>query len=196
MFVSARPNTLFNWNLDNAHKWKYWNRPKIGNRNGASEKTFSCKHLLRITSRTRVCVSSCCRATTLKKIHERLAVLSFIMTGNTILIMAYGGDGRGVPRKRRTLRRIKLHLFAASCQAGIHAALYGTTYTLLPWRNRRVGPQTTTSNTEPVCPDGLWERSDVNEGSMRLPCEQEGILPEREYSLFPLPIPNLPRYNE
>ncbi|CAA9996887.1 unnamed protein product, partial [Nesidiocoris tenuis] len=22
-------------------KWKYWNRPKIENRNGASEKTFS-----------------------------------------------------------------------------------------------------------------------------------------------------------
>ncbi|CAB0019807.1 unnamed protein product, partial [Nesidiocoris tenuis] len=33
-------------------KWKYWNRPKIENRNGASEKTFSYTHLLRITSRT------------------------------------------------------------------------------------------------------------------------------------------------
>ncbi|CAB0013215.1 unnamed protein product, partial [Nesidiocoris tenuis] len=36
-------------------KWKYWNRPKIENRNGASEKTFSqsnCSHSgLRQTSR-------------------------------------------------------------------------------------------------------------------------------------------------
>ncbi|CAB0014406.1 unnamed protein product, partial [Nesidiocoris tenuis] len=34
--------------------WKYWNRPKIENRNGASEKTFSYTHLLRITSQTRL----------------------------------------------------------------------------------------------------------------------------------------------
>ncbi|CAB0010286.1 unnamed protein product, partial [Nesidiocoris tenuis] len=33
-------------------KWKYCDRPKIENRNGASEKTFSYTHLLRITSRT------------------------------------------------------------------------------------------------------------------------------------------------
>ncbi|CAB0016586.1 unnamed protein product [Nesidiocoris tenuis] len=35
-------------------KWKYCDRPKIENRNGASEKTFSYTHLLRITSRTSV----------------------------------------------------------------------------------------------------------------------------------------------
>ncbi|CAA9993296.1 unnamed protein product [Nesidiocoris tenuis] len=40
-------------------KWKYWNRPKIENRNGASGKTFSYTQLLRITSRTSVCVSVC-----------------------------------------------------------------------------------------------------------------------------------------
>ncbi|CAB0008535.1 unnamed protein product, partial [Nesidiocoris tenuis] len=34
-------------------KWKYWNRPKNENRNGAPE-TFSYTHLLRITSRTTV----------------------------------------------------------------------------------------------------------------------------------------------
>ncbi|CAB0008218.1 unnamed protein product, partial [Nesidiocoris tenuis] len=39
-------------------KWKYCDRPKIENRNGASEKTFSYTHLLRITSRTSVCVWS------------------------------------------------------------------------------------------------------------------------------------------
>ncbi|CAA9993697.1 unnamed protein product, partial [Nesidiocoris tenuis] len=47
---------------DNIHrvadsKWKYCDRPKIKNRNRASEKTFSYTHLLRITSRTSVCVS-------------------------------------------------------------------------------------------------------------------------------------------
>ncbi|CAA9995408.1 unnamed protein product, partial [Nesidiocoris tenuis] len=40
-----------------AGKWKYWNRPKIDNWNGASEKTFSYSHLLRITS----CTSFCAR---------------------------------------------------------------------------------------------------------------------------------------
>ncbi|CAA9998033.1 unnamed protein product [Nesidiocoris tenuis] len=35
-------------------EWKYWNRPKIENWNGASEKTFTHTHLLRITSRTSV----------------------------------------------------------------------------------------------------------------------------------------------
>ncbi|CAA9998575.1 unnamed protein product, partial [Nesidiocoris tenuis] len=39
-------------------KWKYWNRPTIKNRNGGSEKTFTYTHLLRITSRTSMCVSS------------------------------------------------------------------------------------------------------------------------------------------
>ncbi|CAB0020562.1 unnamed protein product, partial [Nesidiocoris tenuis] len=39
-------------------KWKYCDRPKIENRNRASEKTFSYTHLLRITSRTSVCVSA------------------------------------------------------------------------------------------------------------------------------------------
>ncbi|CAA9997446.1 unnamed protein product [Nesidiocoris tenuis] len=47
-------------NVKNIHifcksKWKNWNRPKIENRNGASEKTFSYTRLLRITSRTSVC---------------------------------------------------------------------------------------------------------------------------------------------
>ncbi|CAB0002106.1 unnamed protein product [Nesidiocoris tenuis] len=40
-------------------KWMYWNRPKIENRNGVSEKTFSHTHLLRITSCISVCVSVC-----------------------------------------------------------------------------------------------------------------------------------------
>ncbi|CAB0017416.1 unnamed protein product [Nesidiocoris tenuis] len=39
-------------------KWKYCDRPKIENRNGASEKTFSYTHLLRITSRTSIHFSS------------------------------------------------------------------------------------------------------------------------------------------
>ncbi|CAB0008294.1 unnamed protein product, partial [Nesidiocoris tenuis] len=51
-------------------KWKYCDRPKIENRNGASEKTFSHTHLLRITSRTSYCVLST-RAST-----RHLALLS------------------------------------------------------------------------------------------------------------------------
>ncbi|CAA9993362.1 unnamed protein product [Nesidiocoris tenuis] len=87
MFVPARPNTLFNQNSDNAQpagniglnkrrlgystyflkrktcsklwEWKHCNRPKIENRNGASEKTFTFTRLLRIISQTSVCVSVC-----------------------------------------------------------------------------------------------------------------------------------------
>ncbi|CAB0001188.1 unnamed protein product, partial [Nesidiocoris tenuis] len=49
-------------------KWKYCDRPEIENRNGASEKTFSYTHLLRITSRTSVCCEKCVK--TFKKSNK------------------------------------------------------------------------------------------------------------------------------
>ncbi|CAB0008296.1 unnamed protein product, partial [Nesidiocoris tenuis] len=55
-------------------KWKYCDRPKIENRNGASEKTFSHTHLLRITSRTSVCVSLCPNLASTGRIRIRMFV--------------------------------------------------------------------------------------------------------------------------
>ncbi|CAB0011149.1 unnamed protein product [Nesidiocoris tenuis] len=49
----------FNFRFNPLSKWKYCDRPKIENWNGASEKTFSYTHLLRITSRTSGCLSVC-----------------------------------------------------------------------------------------------------------------------------------------
>ncbi|CAB0012047.1 unnamed protein product [Nesidiocoris tenuis] len=63
-------------------KWKYCDRPKIENRNGASEKTFSCTHLLRITSRT----STLTRGDT--------CIITVPLCGNTIIY-----------KKCRSLRR-------------------------------------------------------------------------------------------
>ncbi|CAB0000656.1 unnamed protein product [Nesidiocoris tenuis] len=50
--VVANPVISKMQNFSKKSKWKYCDRPKIENRNGASEKTFSYTHLLRITSRT------------------------------------------------------------------------------------------------------------------------------------------------